>query len=179
VLGELCVLLCLVVTGELPTSLPDGTVIAVTGGSRIIMRHTGSRYTHTAIVFNGADGPYVYEATKPYVRRVALAKYEAAFTTAARQYPRWDATRIEVWVPKIPYTASEIAAMRSWAVAQLGRKYSLLSYVFGRRKVRPGIHCTAYVSWILNKSGKYRFCTPQLVTPGQLVSSIASDYQKR
>jgi len=128
---------------------PDGTLIFWDGGLlvRPIERHTGSTLTHVAIVLDG----YVYEATWPCVQRTPYAEYIAdLYAKAAKPYWR---RRNFSWfhMPPPAYSYEQVAAMRAYAVSQLGRPYMLRCYLL-QREVR-GLHCSQYVGNMLDRAG--------------------------
>jgi hypothetical protein len=128
---------------------PDGTLIFWDGGLlvRPIERHTGSTLTHVAIVLDG----YVYEATWPRVQRTPYTAYIAGLQHKA-ELPYWRRRNFSwVHIPPPKYTSEQVAAMRAYAVSQLGRPYMLRGYLFNR-EVR-GLHCSQYVGNMLDRAG--------------------------
>lgn len=153
------------------TNYPDGTLLFIEGGNRIVEQETDSPYTHVAMIFNIDGEPWVYEAEPPVVRKVKLSEYireiEHLNSKKKRQRKLW------IMKPKIHYTKAEALKMRTYLEIQIGREYSVLSYILG--EVCKGIHCgeittralmrakiilsgnpcQQYPAGILNKSKRY------------------------
>jgi hypothetical protein len=59
----------IILATALLASCPDGTLLFIEGGNRIVENETDSPYTHVAMIFNIDDEPWVYEAEPPRVRK--------------------------------------------------------------------------------------------------------------
>jgi hypothetical protein len=171
----------------------DGTLIFLENCSSIVERATHGQIGHAALVFRDGETCYVYEATPSKVRRVTWADYNAEL---ARINQRKDADeRIKVWLlrPKTTYSEAEVAKMRDYLNAQIGRRYSVRNYVRGKpgevhsAKVGPvelqvavetddksagGIHCAELTSTTLNQSGRYAFENCHKINPQALYTSL-------
>jgi hypothetical protein len=134
---------------------PDGSVIFWESGFlvRPIERATGSDLTHVAIVLYENDGPYVYEATYPRVRRLPYAEY-IAHLEELKARPRWAKLGFKwtIMTPVESYTAQDLLDMKQYARSQLGRPYQLRGYWKGREV--NGIFCSQYVGNCIEKSGR-------------------------
>jgi hypothetical protein len=140
------------------STIPDGSILFTENGSVVVANRTNSSLTHTAIVLDN----YVYEARIPKVNKVPLAKYLKS------KY------KILITKPKKLYSKEELKRMKDFAESQLGREYSVRSFVKGYPK--KSLHCSEYVSEILIQSKRYESTNPSRVTPGSLWESIKDDY---
>jgi len=142
----------------LPPAFPDGTVVIWENGTylNVVQRQTGSNKTHAAIVFNEGNRSYVYESSKPDVHRIEWEKYSKYLWETKKQIPR---LKIHYLVPRVPYSDEEIARMKAYADAQLGRPFGMRSYVTG--KPSNTIHCCEYVGNILGLSSRYTTIGPR------------------
>jgi hypothetical protein len=126
----------------------DGSVLFWKGGLLVgpIYRQTNSLLTHVAIILGGA----VYEAAPPCVHSLKFGDYEKHLDKLAAS--RFIQRRGFSWFilqPRLEYTASELAAMRTYAISQLGRPYRLRGW--WSDDVR-GIFCSQYVGNIIEKT---------------------------
>jgi len=128
---------------------PDGTLLFVEGGNRIVENETESPYTHVAMIFNVDKEPWVYEAEPPRVRRLLLSDYIERVETHNKKHNRqW-----KIWLmkPKVLYSRSESLKMRTYLENQIGREYSIWSYIKG--KSGKGIHCGEITTRTLLRAG--------------------------
>src|SRR5262245_24059724 len=118
---------------------PDGTLLFLENCSSLVERATRGEIGHAALVFHDAGACWVYEATPAKVRRVTLADYYAELARLNARRDEDENIRTWLLVPKTPYTPAEIAKMRAYLDAQIGRRYSVRNYVRGK----PGeVHST-------------------------------------
>ena len=157
--------------------LDNGTLLFLKNGRNIVQRYTHSKFTHVGMVFNIDGEPWLYEATPPKVRRIKLSTYyeEVRKFNAKRDQKDGDA---EVWIyrPIIPYRTAQVASMRSYLDSQLGRKYSVSSYLFG--EFRKGCHCSELMSETLNRSGLFRFGRTFRMSPGDVAREVGLNYDQ-
>ena len=134
-------------SAEQSAPIPDGTVIFWQGGPLTgpILRHTGSRITHAAIILDG----WVYEATPPRVHKVRLGEYMASLRARAVQTAGFSWFVLQ---PQRSYTPEQLVSMRRYADSQLGRPYMLRGW-WQYREVR-GIFCSQFVGDAIEQSGK-------------------------
>jgi len=128
----------------------DGSVIFWRGGLLVgpIYRFTNSLLTHVAIILDNL----VYEATPPRVRRMPLQDYYQHLSQLSDSafFRRRDFSWFTLQ-PKNAFNSSQLAAMKAYAVSQLGRPYRLRSW-FTEAESR-GIFCSQYIGNIIAKSG--------------------------
>ena len=172
---------------------PDGTLLFLENCSSIVERTTRGQIGHAALVFRDEGTCWVYEATPAKVRRVTIADYYAEL--ARLNARRDDDEKMRTWLlrPKQAYTAAEVANMREYLDAQIGRRYSVRNYVRGKpgeahsAKVGPvevqvavhaeskspgGIHCAELTSTTLNQSGRYAFENCHKINPQALYTAV-------
>lgn len=150
--------------------LPDGSLIFLENASSVVEYSTKGKIGHVALVFNDADGCWVYEATPGEVRRVPLDEYYIDLARINRRRDDDEAVRALSLAPKPAYTDSEIAAMRQVLDGQLARRYSVRNYV--RTKPGDGIHCAELASTVLNASGRFAFENNAKIHPAALYAAI-------
>jgi hypothetical protein len=119
---------------------------------------------------------YVYEAAPKEVRRVSLDTYYQELSRF--NHHKWEShqLRLKLYQPKQAYSATELAAIRSFLDEQVGRRYSLKGYL--RNKPIDGVHCADLVSSALVRSGRYRFDQTYSVTPAALVEQVKATHEK-
>src|SRR5262245_8714404 len=111
---------------------PDGTLLFLENCSSLVERATHGEIGHAALVFRNEGTCWVYEATPAKVRRVSLADYYAELARINARRDEKEKMRAWLLVPKTPYTAAEVAKMREYLDAQIGRRYSVRNYVRGK-----------------------------------------------
>jgi len=141
----------------------DGTLVFVKGGNRIVKFQTDSEITHVGIIFIENSEPYLYEATPPRVRKIALKDYLKEIEETNKKHPKNQRELVYV-NPSMP--ADKIASMKKYAESQIGRSYGVRSYVKG--KELSTIHCSEYVSRILIAGGE-NIDVPYKQTPDSLM----------
>jgi hypothetical protein len=155
------------VNGELWSTPSDGSVVFWKDSALVkpILRQTGSRITHAAIVLDG----FVIEAVPPRVHKVRFADYVKDMKETRTPGFKWFVTQ-----PKVPYTRTQIAAMTKYAQSQIGRPYRLRGWRKGR-EVR-GIFCSELVADILEQSGRIKSAGVH-ESPGSLYEKLEPLYQ--
>ena len=151
--------------------LPDGSLIFLDHSNNIVERYTDAKTTHVAIVINDKDGAWVYEAQPPKVRKVKLSEFYDDIVRLKRKRKK---LRLWVYTPLEPYNDRQVKAMRDYLEQQVGRKYSIKSYLRGREL--DGIHCSEMVSRALEKSQRFRIFNPARTSPGELLRRIKCSY---
>jgi len=152
--------------------LPDGSLIFLDHSNNIVERYTDAITTHVAIVINDKDGrPWVYEAEPPKVRKVKLSEF---YDDIARLKRKRKKIRFWVYTPLEPYNDRQVKAMRDYLEQQVGRKYSIKSYLRGREL--DGIHCSEMASRALGKSQRFRIFNPARTSPNGLLRRIKHLY---
>ncbi len=133
------------VTATPPAPVMSGSVIFWEDSALVgpIFRRTGSHITHAAIVLDS----YVYEAVPPCVHKVSLAQYIERMKIKSRRQPKF---KWFIMQPRAGCVVWQLAAMKRYAEAQLGRPYSVRGWWRGY-EVR-GIFCSAYVANILEQA---------------------------
>ena len=118
-------------------SIPDGSLLFVEGGNDLVMSHTNSPYSHTAVIFNEDGKPYVYEAVRPVVRKISVEDYFKLIEKLNIEQNK----SMKLWIryPK-DLTAENAAKMKEYSESQLGRKYRIRSYIRGEPQEKS-IHC--------------------------------------
>lgn len=140
------------VSNTLGENFPEGTVIVFENGNflNVVRRQTGSNKTHAAIILYDGTQAWVYEASRPNVHRYTLEDYFKNLDEMHRQLPRFG---VQFLKPQAPYSPAQIAAMKRYAHAQLGRTFAMKTYMTGRPG--PTIHCSEYIGNTLAKSGRF------------------------
>lgn len=151
----------------LASGYKDGTVLFFENTQPIVEYHTRSKLTHAAIVINIDNEPWVYEAWRPAVRKIKLVDYLEEIDKKNLKPNHFGDNKIKVWAtpPQEDYSAEEIAAMKKYLDSQLGREYSILSYLQGPRHT---IHCCELVTNAMNATKRFNFQQPWRVTPVDL-----------
>jgi len=152
------------------SSLPDGTLLFLENCNSVVEYTTRGEVAHVALVFHEADEAWIYEATPGKVRRLKVDEYFVELARLNRRRDDDDRIRVLAARPKTAYTADEVAKMRSYLDAQLGRRYSVKNYVRG--KPYDGIHCAELASSTLNHSGRYAFQDCHKLNPQTLYAAV-------
>ncbi|MFA5344753.1 MAG: YiiX/YebB-like N1pC/P60 family cysteine hydrolase [Candidatus Omnitrophota bacterium] len=135
----------------------DGSIIFWQDGFLVkpIMKNTGSNIVHVAIVLYENDGPYVYEATWPRVRKMPLADYlQLLADKRFKHVPSKRGFRWFMMQPREEYTPKQLESMKQYARSQLGRRYMMRGW-WKNKEVR-GIMCSQFVGNCIEKSGKIK-----------------------
>lgn len=114
-------------------SIPNGSLLFVEGGNQIVMSHTKSIYSHVAFLFHDTSKLCVYEAVKPKIRKITWEEYQDEIKNDPRKMSLW------IMEPKQPFLDEEINKIKSYCEQQIGRPYSIGSYISATEK--RGIHC--------------------------------------
>lgn len=127
-------LLCFCGAGH--TDIPDGTLLFVEGGNRYVREHTDSPFSHVAPIFNIDGVPYVYEAARPTLKKIKLDEYIRLINEENEKEKK----QMKVWIMKPkPLSRNNARAMQRYCEKQMGREYSIKSYLTG--EPQEGIHC--------------------------------------
>jgi hypothetical protein len=139
----------IILATTLLASCPDGTMLFIEGGNRIVENETDSPYTHVAMLFNIGEELWVYEAEPPRVRKLLLSDYVKEIENHNRKHNR----QMKIWLmkPKILYNRAEALKMRTYLENQVDREYSIWSYLRG--KIGKGIHCGELTTRTLLRGG--------------------------
>ncbi len=146
--------------GDKKASVLDGSIVAITGGHRAVRAYTHSPYSHVGIIINENDVPYVYEADHDIgVRKISLKSYIAIANRSKET----------LWLmqPKKPLAKRHANAMRRYLISQIGREYTIWSYIRG--KALRGCHCSELVTNALRRAQIYITNNPCKVSPGNVV----------
>ena len=149
-------------------AIPDGSLLVLRNSNKPVAVATDSQITHVAIVFNHGGTEWVYEATPAKVRQLRLAEYRRELGELNRD--RNQPVRVSVLEPKSPYSEAQVARMRTHVASQIGRRYSVKSYVRG--KEFDGIHCAHLAAATLAASGRFQFAEPYAISPSELIAKI-------
>lgn len=159
-------LVCMTPAEAASIQIPDGALIFVDHGSRIVECYTDSPTTHVAVVMYEDGVPYVYEAEPPKVRRYKLSDW-------FEQYGREnEASRrkaiITIFAPKVRLTADQLSAQKQFLDDQVGRRYSLRGYIRGIPG--DGIHCSEM------SAGMLGYERPYSISPAGLRTAISDSH---
>jgi hypothetical protein len=150
--------------------LEDGTLLFLENCNSVVESSTDGKIGHVALIFNDAEGSFVYEATPGEVRRVPLGAYYAELARINRRRNAGDQMRVWLLRPTPSYTPAEVAALRLALEKQVGRRYSVRNYV--RTKPGDGIHCAELTSLVLNASGRLALENGAKIHPSALYATI-------
>src|SRR5688572_30047563 len=128
--------------------LADGTLLFLENCNSVVEWSTRGRIAHVAILIHESSEPWVYEATPATVRRVTLADYYMELARLNQKRSAGEQVKLVALFPLRAYDAEEVARMKKYLDEQLGRRYSVKSYV--RKKPADGIHCAELASTTLN-----------------------------
>ena len=160
---SLFLLFCLPIKAQ----YPDGTLVfsskkGIVG--RVAKRMTGGdQYTHVGVVIDGL----VYESDWPRAHAVPVASYGKPRTTN------------DYYIPKVPYTTSEVAAMRADARRNLGKPYKLRNYLRPGTKKTYGTWCSPYAASVIAASGRFLVSSYDGYEPQNLLRKVSSGYVLR
>lgn len=153
------------------TAIPDGSLLFVENSQNLVESYTNSSYSHVAIVLGGE----VYEAEPPKVRTYTIKQW---FTNVARYNEGLGSPAIvSIFTPKQPLSEEEVARMKEYLEAQVGRRYSIRGYL---RKIEgDGIHCSEMCAAALEATERIDFREPnQQMSPGELHSGTSKHYEQ-
>jgi len=156
-------------------SIPDGSILIVENGNRMVENQTASSFTHVAIIFNINNEPFVYEANKPRIKKISLKTYIQDINKLNRKKRR----QRKLWLmkPKRPYNKVQKIRMLYYLRRQLGRKYSICSYI--TKKPKKGIHCGELTFRTLLKAGLNLVGNPCVQDPADVVYKSSKYYHPR
>jgi len=159
------ILFCLTNTSY--AQYPDGTLIFSSKKGligRVAKNMTGGdQYTHVGVVIDG----YVYESDWPRAHAVPVANYGKPRTTN------------DYYIPKVPFSVVEVAAMRANAQINLGKPYKLRNYLRPRSKKTDGTWCSPYSAGVISASGRYQLSQHDGYEPQNLLRAVRSGYTFR
>lgn len=117
----------------------DGSLLFVENGNQVVQNHTDSTLSHVAIILKEGNDFWVYEATPPKVRKILLSDYYAEVKKINNK--KKESRQMKLWManPSTPFTATQKETMKKYLDGELGRRYSISSYLNGRPG--KGIHC--------------------------------------
>ena len=154
--------------------LPDGSLVFLENCNSVVERSTGGEIGHVALAFSDQKTTWIYEATPAQVRRVTLAEYQAELARLNARRDKDDQIRVWALRPRKAYTSAEVAEMREFLAAQLGRRYSVENYV--RRKPGKGVHCAELAATTLNSSGRCDYEDCHTLHPTALLALVQPDH---
>tara|TARA_Y100000034_G_scaffold78539_1_gene94397 strand:+ start:6553 stop:7101 length:549 start_codon:yes stop_codon:yes gene_type:complete len=160
------------------TPLEDGTLIFIEHGRRIVELGTDATITHVAIVATDEKGvTWIYEATPPKVRRVTLSTYYKEIVELNKERTEENKQHMRMWVmrPNVRYAASKVKKLKLYLDSQLGKRYSILSYITRRPGV--GCHCGEFVSHALKRVG-IELEHPCKESPQTVIEKVVKYYQR-
>ena len=126
----------------------DESLIFLENGSKIVQRESDSTITHVGIILKRDNDYFVYEADKPEVKKTLLEDYINKIDDYNKR--KNEKRKLSVW---IKYTNTKLPSdkriqLENYLEKQIGRKYSIQSYVYGLPAT--GIHCSEYIGNSLN-----------------------------
>jgi len=149
---------------ESQAQYPDGTVILSSKKGlvgRIARRITGGdQYTHSAIVLNGK----VYESDWPRAKIGRIGAHKRRTTN-------------DYYIPVVPYTPYESAAMIQKANSMVGQPYQLRNYWRPGSRPTEGTWCSPFVGRVLNASGRHNLTFHDYYEPQNVLQAVGSQYQ--
>lgn len=134
-----------------PIRIPDGSLLFIENGNRIVECYTDSSTTHVAVVMYENDIPYVYEAEPPEVKKYRLVDWFKEYGRLNEGSRR--KAVVSILSPKIPCSMEELAQQKQYLDDQIGRRYSLRGYI--RKIPGDGIHCSEMTATMLGMSNPY------------------------
>ncbi|HTN74952.1 MAG TPA: hypothetical protein VL096_06885 [Pirellulaceae bacterium] len=152
-----------------PPPVEDGSLLFLENSNQFVELYTGSEITHVAMLINVDGEPWVYEATPSVVRGLTWTDYYAELGELNKR--RAEAQKIRVWLvrPRSPYKPEQVTALRESMQAQVGRRYSVKSYVRGKS---DGIHCAELATRALCAASVLTVDQPQSECPSTLLEKI-------
>ena len=136
-----------------PNGNPDGAIVLLRDSNAIVTHITQSRWTHMGIVFKEQGQLWVFEASPGRVRKVSLSEFTR--DAYARRLGYNSRSVVYIMPPRTPFADAELAAMRSFAHRQVGRRYSIKGIL--RDRPVEGTNCAQFVAATLQQSGRIRF----------------------
>lgn len=140
------------------SEIPSGSLIFAENSNFIVEQFTQSDITHVAIVAKENDETYVFEATKPKVRKVLLSEYLKK-------------TKAKLYV-SVPNQKIDNERLVNYLNSQLNKKYSIENY----NKKKPSektIFCSQLIVECYNHCNNKIFTYPsQYYSPGDIWNVI-------
>lgn len=154
-------LACLLWINSVPPE--NGSLLFLEHSSRIVERKTNSPHTHVAMILCEDGVPYVYEAVRDEgVHRVPLIEYLDE-----------EKANVRIAFPARPFTSEEIESLQHYLNSQLGRRYSIRSYL--KEEAVRGVHCSELIAQALLKIGILIEENCATVTPADIIDSVIED----
>ena len=145
--------------------MPDGTLLFVEGGNKIVRDVTESPYSHVAIIFNIDGKPHVYEAVRPVCRKIPLDEY----VSANKDY------KLLIRKPK-DLKPENATKMKEYCELQMGRRYRVKSWM--SEKPEKGIHCGELTTRTMIAGGMKINWNPCAAAPKDVMNFCESWYEK-
>jgi hypothetical protein len=163
----------------LPSAEPleDGSLLFLENCSSVVQRATHGSVGHVAVVMNEQGGAFVYEAIPGGVRKLKLDDYYAELARLNARKNEEKQIKAYLVRPYKPFSETEREAMRHYLDEQIGRRYSVKSYVRGQEGA--GVHCAELASHTLNESGRYQWEYCQSISPSELEELVDPSYHDR
>lgn len=156
----------------------DGSLLFIENGNRIVQNHTDSSITHVAVILKEDDDFWVYEATPPKVRKVKLDEYLSEVKEINR-HKKKERKKLKVWIanPNKPLTTKQHKAMKEYFDKQMGRRYSVNSYLNGTPG--DGIHCCEITGYAFEAAGLKYSDNPCTDSPWDVWKKTKPSYNER
>lgn len=131
----------------------DGSLIFIENGNRVVQSVTNSTVSHVAIIFKENDEFVVYEAEPPEVRKITLTEYYKEIEKLNKKKRKLHRQR-RIWIanPDTPLTDEQKTTALKYLKSQLGKKYSVSSYISSQQQ-DDSIHCCELVGETLKSIG--------------------------
>lgn len=159
------------------TAIPeDGSLLFIENGNKTVQKVTDSNLTHVAIIFKENEKFYVYEAVPPKVRKIELDEYYKEIEKLNKRHKN---NQRKVWFayPNKPFSDAEKEKMIDFLNLQIGRKYSVSSYLNAESNKK--IHCGELVEETLNQAGYNVSKKPYIDAPIDVWNNTKKIYDKR
>lgn len=153
-------------------SISEGTILYLENSNDVVEFYTGSEKTHVAIVFSDSQHQWVYEAAPGKVRRVTLKAYLKNISKL--NLSRSEKIRVFLQAPNRDYSPREVYEMRRYLDRQLGRRYTIKSFLQGGKS--KGLHCAQLVAEGLNRSDRFSLGKSSSLSPAQLLRATKKEY---
>lgn len=155
----------------------DGSLLFIENGNRVVQNHTDSTITHVAIILKENDDFWVYEAVPPKVRKIKLDDYFLEVQKINRR--KKDRHKLKVWIanPNKPLTQDQRKLMKEYLDKQIGRKYSVSSYIDGTPG--SGIHCCEITGFAFEAAGLEYSENPCADSPWDVWKKTKPFYKER
>jgi hypothetical protein len=154
----------------------DGSLLFIENGNKTVQKVTNSNITHVAITFKENEKFYVYEAIPPKVRKIELDEFYKEVDKLNKSHKN---NQRKIWFayPNKPFTSEEKEKIVDYLNLQIGRKYSVSSYLNAESNKK--IHCGELVEEALNQSGYIVSKKPCIDSPIDVWNNSKKLYDKR